>query len=69
MPMLSPKANMNFSMYQAHSHMYVPFAHGIDIRGGGLKNYHWKVFEKGMKIQNDVTHRSAFLTTYQIFVG
>ena len=46
--------------------MLPTFTHGIEIGGGDLENYHWKVFAKRMKIQDDVSHQSAFLTTYQI---
>ena len=44
------------------------FTYGIEIWGGNLKNSHWKVFEKGMKMymMSHIKVRSS--TTYHILL-
>ena len=44
------------------------FTCDIDIRGGNLKNSHWKVFEKGMKMHLMSPFKVYSLTTYHILL-
>jgi hypothetical protein len=42
--------------------------YGAEIWGGEVKNSHWKVFEKGMKMHMMSHVKVCFLTTYHILL-
>ena len=48
--------------------MLATFTYGTKIWGGDLKNSHWKVFEKGMKIHMMPHVVVCSLTTYHILL-
>ena len=70
---LRKEAVVNATCWELKSHLFkalvLPtFTYGIEIWGGNLKNSHWKVFEKGMKMymMSHIKVRSS--TTYHILL-
>jgi hypothetical protein len=49
--------------------VFLTFTYGTEIRGGKLKNPHWKVFEKGMKMHMMSHVKVHSPTTYHILMA
>jgi hypothetical protein len=73
MSTLQKEAVVGDTCWELKSHIFNAlvlrtFTYGTEIWEGYLKNSHWKVFQKGMKIHMMSHLKVHFLTTYHILL-